>query len=112
MKYTLFALTLTAGLGSCQQAPRLVNSNTVAAQAGTAAGPVAESEADARNALRRYISAQPNASLFVVDSAAFVEVNAQWQALVPRTDWQGRMPNRAAFEVDKLTGEVRPLNVK
>ncbi|MCC3158422.1 hypothetical protein LJ737_14325 [Hymenobacter sp. 15J16-1T3B] len=72
----------------------------------------AATEADARAALARYLRQQPQANLYVVDSARLVEVDALWQALVPRTDWAKRMPNRAAFEIDKLTGEVRPLPVR
>jgi hypothetical protein len=110
MKKPLLILALAAGFGSCQQNPT-TSSNPATAEA-PAAGPVADTEAGARAAVQRYLSGQSNANLYVLDSASFVEVNAQWQVLVPRTDWAGRMPNKAAFEVDKLTGEVRPLAVK
>jgi hypothetical protein len=99
----------------CQPAPTTTATPAADVAAGAtapAAGPVAGTEAGARSALRQYLTGQPNAALYVLDSASFVEVDAQWQVLVPRTDWAGRMPNRAAFEVDKLTGEVRPLKVK
>ncbi|GAB2475895.1 hypothetical protein GCM10011375_22410 [Hymenobacter qilianensis] len=55
---------------------------------------------------------QPNAALYQLDSARVLEVDDHWQILVPRTDWAGRMPNKAAFDVDKQTGAVSPLAVK
>ncbi|RAK65887.1 hypothetical protein [Hymenobacter edaphi] len=108
----LLMLPLAAGLlVGCQQTPATeqppVVQNAPAPPATSAA-----TEAEARAVLARYLQQQPNASLYVVDSARFVEVDALWQALVPRTDWARRMPNRAAFEIDKLTGEVRPLPVR
>jgi hypothetical protein len=60
----------------------------------------------------RYLQGQPNAALYVLDSASVVDVDTHWQVLVPRTDWAKRMPNKAAFEVDKPTGTVRGLPVK
>ena len=66
----------------------------------------------ARAAVARYLQGQPKAALYVPDSANIVDVDAHWQVLVPRTDWAQRMPNKAAFEVDKATGTVRPLPVK
>lgn len=60
----------------------------------------------------RYLQGQPNAALYVLDSASVVDVDTHWQVLVPRTDWAKRMPNKAAFEVDKPTGAVRILPVK
>jgi len=69
-------------------------------------------EGAARNAVAAYLKSQPNANLYVVDSARVADDETQWQVLVPRTDWSGRMPNRAAFEVDKRTGKVRTLLVK
>jgi hypothetical protein len=69
-------------------------------------------QAAARAAVARYLQSQPNAQLYVVDSARVVDVDTHWQVLVPRTDWAGRMPNRARFEVDKVTGTVQDLPVK
>lgn len=94
-------LGLLGGLASCQ-------SHTV---------PVvtvqpASTEAEARAAVVRHITAQPNATLYVTDSARVVEVDTKWQVMVPRTDWAKRMPNAAAFEVDKQTGAVTTLMVK
>ena len=66
----------------------------------------------ARAAVARYLLGQPNAALYVPDSASVVEVATRWQVLVPRTDWVRRMPNKAAFEVDKATGAVTTLRVK
>lgn len=68
--------------------------------------------AGARAAVAAYLSRQPNASLFVPDSARVVDAGTSYQVLVPRTDWAGRMPNRAAFDVDKATGTVRTRAVK
>jgi hypothetical protein len=72
----------------------------------------APTEAAARQAVARYIQAQPNAALYVPDSARVVDVDTHWQVLVPRTDWAQRMPNRARFEVDKQTGQVSTQPVK
>jgi hypothetical protein len=66
----------------------------------------------ARAAVARYLKGQPNAALYVPDSASVIDVDAHWQVLVPRTDWARRMPNKAAFEVDKATGEVVTRPVK
>ncbi|WP_324678434.1 hypothetical protein [Hymenobacter sp. GOD-10R] len=85
---------------------------TMPAQAAAPTETAALTEAAARAAIARYVKAQPNANLYVVDSASVVDIDTQWQVLVPRTDWAGRMPNRAAFEVDKKTGNVRTLMVK
>ena len=72
----------------------------------------ATTEAAARAAVARYIQAQPNAALYVPDSARVMDVDTHWQVLVPRTDWAQRMPNRARFEVDKQTGQVSTQPVK
>ncbi|MBX0289612.1 hypothetical protein K3G63_04135 [Hymenobacter sp. HSC-4F20] len=62
--------------------------------------------------MARYVQQQPNPALYQLDSARVLELEAQWQVLVPRTDWVGRMPNKAAFTVDKATGTVTGLPVK
>jgi hypothetical protein len=72
----------------------------------------APTEAAARAAVARHIQTLPNAALFVSDSARVNDNDATWQVLVPRTDWAGRMPNRARFEVDKQTGQVSSAPVK
>ena len=77
-----------------------------------APAPGAPTEAAARAAVARHIQALPNAALFVPDSARVNDNDASWQVLVPRTDWAGRMPNRARFEVDKQTGQVSSAPVK
>ncbi|GAB3832543.1 hypothetical protein [Hymenobacter jeollabukensis] len=111
MKNFLMLPLAASLLVGCQQTPTTENPPVVQnAPAPTSTG--AATEADAHVALARYLQQQPEANLYVVDSARFVEVDALWQALVPRTDWAKRMPNRAAFEIDKLTGEVRPLPVR
>jgi hypothetical protein len=66
----------------------------------------------ARAAVARYLQGQPNAALYVLDSASVLNADAHWQVLVPRTDWAKRMPNKAAFEVDKATGQVVTRPVK
>jgi hypothetical protein len=60
----------------------------------------------------RYLQSQPNAALYVLDSARVNDNETSWQVLVPRTDWAQRMPNRARFEVEKATGVVRTAPVK
>jgi hypothetical protein len=77
-----------------------------------APAPGAPTEAAARAAVARHIQTLPNAALFVPDSARVNDNDATWQVLVPRTDWAGRMPNRARFEVNKQTGEVSSAPVK
>lgn len=84
----------------------------MATPADTSSATPAATEAAARAAVARYIQAQPNAALYVPDSARVVDVDTHWQVLVPRTDWAQRMPNRARFEVDKQTGQVSTQPVK
>jgi hypothetical protein len=104
IKSLILAGGLLAGLAGCQQQ---TTSSTPAATVQTS-----NSEVDALSAVRRYVQAQPNASLFVLDSASVIDAGPQWQVLVPRTDWANRMPNRAAFEVDEATGQVSSRPVK
>ena len=107
-------------LASCQSssvpasagAPATAAQDTTAAPAAAAAGAAVATEAAARAAVARHIQGLPNATLFVPDSARVNDNNATWQVLVPRTDWAGRMPNRARFEVDKQTGQVSSAPVK
>jgi hypothetical protein len=109
-------LSLAATLASCQQTPTTTNTPAAASTAATdstsAMTPTAPTEAAARAAVASYIRALPNAALYVADSARAVDVGDHWQLLVPRTDWAGRMPNRAAFEVDKASGTVTTRPVK
>ncbi|OUJ72284.1 hypothetical protein [Hymenobacter crusticola] len=110
-----FLAGLASVLMSCQQAkPVATDAPQTAAAPTEATAPTqaALTEAAAREAITRYLKGQSNANLYVVDSASVVDVDNHWQVLVPRTDWAGRMPNRAAFEVDKQTGTVRTLMVK
>lgn len=108
----LLALTALTLLGSCQQTP--ATEQPTATEPNTPAPPTtsAATEGQARAVLARYIGQQPQADRYLVDSARLVEVDAVWQAMVPRTDWKDRMPNAAAFEIDKLTGQVRVLPVR
>ncbi len=108
MKPLALLLLIAAGsLAGCQQTPP---ATTPAQAAG--AQPTPTNETDARAAVGRYVQGQPNAALYVLDSARVNDNGASWQVLVPRTDWAQRMPNRARFEVDKATGTVSTAPVK
>lgn len=105
-------LTLAAtALASCQPPLPTTTKGTRPAET-TPVAPVAPTEAAARAAVARHIQALPNAALYVPDSARVNDNDASWQVLVPRTDWAGRMPNRARFEVSKQTGQVSSRPVK
>lgn len=108
MKF-LFSAALLLGLAACQS-PRTAQQ---APDPGAVppAGKVA-SAAGARAAVGSYISRLPNRQLYLPDSARVVDAGAAYQVLVPRTDWVGRMPNRAAFEVSKASGAVTTRAVK
>ncbi|MGI4863678.1 MAG: hypothetical protein ACRYFZ_07110 [Janthinobacterium lividum] len=117
----LFPLAALAAsmLAGCQSASAPATETPVAAAsapATTTNAPDAPTpvvtEAAARAAVARHIQSLPNAALFVPDSARVNDNEATWQVLVPRTDWVGRMPNRARFEVDKQTGQVSGAPVK
>ena len=115
LKPLAFLLLGTAcALASCQQTPPATSEPTQAEAPATAAPAAATqlTETDARAAVSKYIQAQPNAALFVVDSARVNDNEATWQVLVPRTDWAKRMPNAARFEVNKTTGAVSTGLVK
>ncbi|MCB2408610.1 hypothetical protein [Hymenobacter lucidus] len=108
-------LGTVCALSSCQQTPATDNTSmlpTDSAAATPAATTGAATEAEARAAVGRHVQTLPNAALFVLDSARAMDVEDHWQVLVPRSDWANRMPNKAAFEVDKKTGAVRTLMVK
>jgi hypothetical protein len=117
LKLLVPAAALALGLlaGCHPSSPTISEAPPLADAPGTpppAAAPGAPTEAAARAAVARHIQALPNAALFVPDSARVNDNDATWQVLVPRTDWTGRMPNRARFEVDKQTGEVSSAPVK
>lgn len=99
-------------LSSCQQ-PRSTadesSQNTAPASAAIAGAPTA---AAAQAIVARHLQEQPQAALYQLDSMRVLDVDAHWQVLVPRTDWVGRMPNAAAFDVDKQTGRVTTVPVK
>ena len=104
---------VAATLASCHQTPATSASPPATPLAADAAPtPGAQTEPAARAAVARYIQALPNAALYVPDSARAVDVATHWQVLVPRTDWAKRLPNKAAFEVDKATGAVTVRPVK
>ncbi len=116
---TALALGLLAGCRS--STPTLANAPADAPVLGDTPGmpapdapaaPGAPTEAAARQAVAHHIQTLPNAALFVPDSARVNDNGTTWQVLVPRTDWQGRLPNRARFEVDKQTGQVSGAPVK
>ena len=109
MRHRLASLLCFVLLASCQQTPPAAN-----APGSTATTPQAAaiSPADARAAVGRYLQGQPNATLYVLDSARVNDNDTSWQVLVPRTDWARRMPNRAQFEVNKTTGAVQSAPVK
>jgi hypothetical protein len=114
MPKNLLSAALLVALASCQPAttPTTATPATpeaAAAMPATTPAPTAEA---ARAAVGRYLQAQPNAGLYVLDSASVVDVDTHWQVLVPRTDWAKRMPNKAAFEVAKSTGAVSTRPVK
>jgi hypothetical protein len=112
LKHLAYLLLSAAGLlASCQQSTQTESTlRGPAAVAHPAAG--AHTEAAARIVVGAYISGQPNASLYLPDSARVNDNGASWQVLVPRTDWARRMPNRVRFEVDKATGAVSTAPVK
>lgn len=113
-------LSLAPAPAGCQQTPGTNAASTptdaTATPAASAAAPTptagAQAAPAARAAVARYIQTLPQAALYVPDSARAGEVDTHWQVLVPRTDWAGRMPKRAAFEVDKATGTVTTRPVK
>jgi len=109
-----FSLLLAATycLNSCQLNQPAADSAAQQANAAAAASVGATTETEARVAVARYVQNQPNAALYQLDSARAVDVQTHWQVLVPRTDWAKRMPNAAAFEVDKQTGTVTTLAVR
>lgn len=104
-------LTLVAAclIGSCRQAPP---TSAVSAQTASPARAAATTAAEARAAVGHYLHGQPNAGLYVLDSARANDNDTTWQVLVPRTDWAGRLPSRARFEVEKATGAVHPAPVR
>lgn len=103
----LVLIAALGSLGSCQsRQPASVQ------PAVTAVPPGAATVAAARNALNLHLHQQTNAAVFQLDSARFNDEQTHWQVLVPRTDWAGRMPNEAAFKVDKQTAQVTVLMVR
>ena len=124
MMKTIPALLLGLGciLGSCQRTQdttgtpattdAMATDSAAAPTASTMPDTAANTEAAARTAVRDYVQELPDRAVYQLDSASVVESDAQFQVLVPRTDWAGRMPNKAAFNVDKQTGVVTVQPVK
>lgn len=114
MSKFLLSAALLGGLAGCQSATAPTTTAPATPTTGTTmpAPTTAPTAELARAAVGRYLQGQPNAVLYVLDSASVVEADTHWQVLVPRTDWAKRMPNKAAFEVDKATGNVGILPVK
>ncbi|QNE38548.1 hypothetical protein F1C16_02770 [Hymenobacter sp. NBH84] len=120
MMKTIPALLIGFGctLGSCQRTQDTPTTDAIAAD--SAAAPATATmpntsvgtEAAARTAVHDYVQELPNRTVYQVDSSSVMESDAQFQVLVPRTDWAGRMPNKAAFNVDKQTGVVTVQPVK
>lgn len=115
MRKSFFFLLASAGssLTGCQNTTPTTSeplATTISAAPVPTATPL--TEADARAAVARHLQTLPNAKLYVPDSARVNDNEASWQVLVPRTDWVGRLPNRARFEVDKQTGAVSSQPVK
>lgn len=109
MRVLLIAIWLGVTLAACQSATT-PTAQTTARQAPTPTAALATE--DARAAVRRYLGTQPDSALYVLSSATILDADASWQVLVPRTDWANRMPNKAAFDVDKATGTVARRAVK
>jgi hypothetical protein len=106
---TLILFEIVCLLGSCQQphanADQAVQNTPFAAAS-------APTVAAAQTMVLRHLQGQPQVDLYQLDSMRLLEVDGHWQVLVPRTDWVGRMPNAAAFKVDKQTGQVTSIPVK
>ncbi len=113
---SLFPLLVSVScltLPGCQQPQSAASKpEPEGAASAEAAQTGAATEAAARSAVAAYVRQQPNAALFQLDSARFMNLDTLWQVMVPRTDWAKRMPNAAAFEVSKKTGRVTTLMVK
>lgn len=107
----LLPLLLLPVLSSCYSTPPPAATAPAAAPTPIT-GAAINTEEEARTAVARYVLQQPNAALYQLDSARVLALETQWQVLVPRTDWAGRMPDKAAFTVDKTTGGVTVLSVK
>ncbi|WP_201984644.1 hypothetical protein [Hymenobacter rubidus] len=99
-------LSAAALLANCQHTPHPAATPTTSEFTTTL------TVADARAAVAGYLQTQPNAALYLLDSAHVTDNETSWQVLVPRTDWAHRLPSRARFEVDKTTGNVHPGAVK
>jgi len=108
----LVSTSLLVTLVACQSATAPTGPTAAATAPTATASPGAPTTEDARTAVRRYLGLQPDSALYRLDSAAILDADASWQVLVPRTDWAGRMPNKAAFDVNKASGTVTRRAVK
>lgn len=110
--FAILTLLAVSSVWSSCQVPQPAASTADQSGAGVTTASAVGTEAEARAAVAQYLQGQPNAALYQPDSARIVDVNSHWQVLVPRSDWAQRMPNAAAFEVNKQTGQVTALRVK
>ena len=101
-------LVFVVGLSGCQSPPTTTSEGLPSSSISTPA----YTEGAAKAAVARYVLGLPTAPLYQLDRSRAVEVDTYWQVLVPRTDWAKRMPNSAAFNVDKSTGSVRVLSMR
>lgn len=110
MKYFFVALLVDVlcFTSSCQSPPTSADEPSQAAI--SIAG--APTEATAKTLLSAYLQKQPQAALYQLDSMRILDVDTHWQVLVPRTDWAERMPNAAAFDIDKQSGRITTRQIK
>jgi len=101
--FLLFNL-LTVTLGACQLTPALT-AQTVAGPAPTPPTGALTTEA-ARAAVRRYLSTRPDSAVYLLQSAVIQDEGRRRAVWMPRNDRANTKPARAAFTVDKKTGEV------
>lgn len=96
-------------VSSCQSPPASTDQTPQAATAAIAGAPTT---AALKAIISAYLQQQPEAALYQIDSMRVLDVGTYWQVMVPRTDWAERMPNAAAFDVDKQSGRITTRPVK
>lgn len=104
--YPYRVLSAAIFLAGCQQTPH----SAIPAAAPEFTTPL--TVPDARAAVAGYLQTQPNPALYRLDSARVSDNETSWQVLVPRADPAGHRPSSVRFEVDKITGTVRPAPLK
>ncbi|TGE23331.1 hypothetical protein [Hymenobacter metallicola] len=125
--YSLLVLGALS-IGSCQQKPdpfsatppaqtkipKPAEAADPAEEFGTAppkSGPVTTAEA-ALYAVSYYQMEMTEGGQYEFDSARVQEAAAHWQVVLPSLPGDGRVPNKAVFQVDKATGDVQVRFVK